>query len=60
MEKGNIVWLEGRSKHGKDRVEQHGNPWTVNAKGTFSGNEAVRMRSERETRMLKTVTKSSA
>ena len=49
MEKGNIVWLEGKSRHGKNRIEQHGNPWTVNAKGKFNGDDAVRMRSERET-----------
>jgi len=49
MEKGNIVELKGRSKHGKDRVAQHGNPWTINEQGVFNGNKAVRMRSERET-----------
>jgi len=49
MEKGNIVWLEGKSRHGKNRIEQHGNPWTVNAKGKFNGDDAVRMRSESET-----------
>jgi hypothetical protein len=37
MEKGDIVWLEGKSRHGKNRIEQHGNPWTVNAKGKFNG-----------------------
>ena len=49
MEVGTVVILTGISRHGKNRIEQHGNPWTVNAIGSFNGNDAVRMRSERET-----------
>jgi len=49
METGNIVILKGRSKHGKDRVAQHGNPWTIQAQGVFNGNKAVRMISDGET-----------
>ncbi len=49
MEVGTQVILTGISRHGKNRIEQHGNPWTVNAIGSFNGNDAVRMRSENET-----------
>ena len=49
MEVGTVVILTGISRHGKNRIEQHGNPWTVNAIGSFNGNHAVRMRSENET-----------
>ena len=49
MQKGTQVILTGISRHGKNRIEQHGNPWTVNAIGSFNGNDAVRMRSENET-----------
>ena len=49
MEVGTQVVLTGISRHGKNRIEQHGNPWTVNALGSFNGNDAVRMRSENET-----------
>ena len=49
MEVGTQVVLTGISRHGKNRIEQHGNPWTVNAIGSFNGNDAVRMRSENET-----------
>ena len=49
MEVGTVVILTGISRHGKNRIEQHGNPWTVNAIGSFNGNNAVRMRSENET-----------
>ena len=49
MEVGTVVILTGISRHGKNRIEQHGNPWTVNAIGSFNGNDAVRMRSENET-----------
>jgi hypothetical protein len=49
MEVGTVVVLTGISRHGKNRIEQHGNPWTVNAIGSFNGNDAVRMRSENET-----------
>ena len=48
MEIGQKVLLKGKSRHGKNRIEQHGNPWTVSGKGTFNGHPAVRMTSERE------------
>ena len=48
MELGTKIILTGISRHGKNRIEQHGNPWTVTGTGTFNGNPAVRMTSERE------------
>ena len=48
MELGTKIILTGISRHGKKRIEQHGNPWTVSGKGTFNGHHAVRMTSERE------------
>ena len=48
MEIGQKVLLKGKSRHGKNRIEQHGDLWTVTGKGTFNGHPAMRLTSERE------------
>jgi len=48
MEIGQKVLLKGKSRHGKNRIEQHGDLWTVTGKGTFNGHPAMRLTSENE------------
>jgi hypothetical protein len=49
MEVGTQVVLTGISRHGKNRIEQHGNPWTVTDFRKFNGNDAFHCTSENET-----------
>jgi hypothetical protein len=49
MQKGTQVILTGISRHGKNRIEQHGNPWTVTDTRMFNGNDAFHCTSENET-----------
>ena len=37
--------LLGRSRHGKNRVHQHGNRWRVTGDGTFKGQPAWHVQS---------------
>lgn len=46
---GQKVLLKGKSRHGKNRIEQHGSMWTVNAVGTFNNTPAMRLQSENKT-----------
>ena len=43
------VVLKGKSRHGKNRIEQHGNQWFVEEFGKFNGADAMLLRSERKT-----------
>ena len=49
MQKGTQIILTGISRHGKNRIEQHGNPWTVTDTRMFNGNDAFHCTSENET-----------
>ena len=49
MELGTKIILTGISRHGKNRIEQHGHVWDINAVGTFRGQPAVRLQSEKKT-----------
>jgi len=49
MEIGQKVLLKGKSRHGKNRIEQHGDLWTVTKLGQFNGNDAFQCESEHET-----------
>ena len=40
MEVGQKVLLKGKSRHGKNRIQQHGDLWTVTKLGQFNGNDA--------------------
>ena len=46
---GTWIKLKGISRHGKNRINQHGDKWEVDALGTFNGEPAVRCRSENKT-----------
>ena len=43
------VLLTGKSRHGKNRINQHGKLWFVENFGTFKGSPAVMLRSECKT-----------
>lgn len=43
------VLLEGTTRHGKNRVHQHGNQWEIVGEGSFRGQPAWNLRSERPT-----------
>ena len=49
MQKGTQVILTGTSRHGKNRINQYGNPWTVTDIRMFNGNDAFHCTSEHET-----------
>lgn len=49
LNRGDWIVLKGITRHGKNRVQQHGERWLVNALGTFDGNPAVRVQSENKT-----------
>lgn len=46
MEVGTVVILTGISRHGKNRINQHGDVWTVTKLGQFNGNPAFMCESE--------------
>ena len=35
------VMLKGKTRHGKNRINQHGDIWIVENKGTFGGQPAM-------------------
>ena len=43
------VILKGKSRHGKNRIQQHGDQWFVKEFGKFGGADAMLLRSERRT-----------
>ena len=43
------VILKGKTRHGKNRIQQHGEQWFVKEFGKFCGEDAMMLRSERET-----------
>ena len=49
MKVGSKVLLTGKSRHGKNRIQQHGEVWTVTKLGKFQGDDAFMCESERAT-----------
>ena len=49
LKRNDVIVLKGKSRHGKNRIQQHGTLWTVNALGTLNGTPAVRVQSENKT-----------
>ena len=45
ISQGAIVKLEPHSRHGKNRINQHGDRWVVMNVSTFRGQPAVHLRS---------------
>jgi hypothetical protein len=43
------VLLTGKTRHGKNRIQQHGKVWLIKNLGTFKGSPAMLLRSEFET-----------
>ena len=43
------VILKGKSRHGKNRIQQHGDQWFVKEFGKFCGEDAMLLRSEGRT-----------
>ena len=46
---GKWVLLKGKTRHGKNRINQHGNMWLIESVATFQGQPAMMLRSENET-----------
>ena len=46
---GKWVTLRGKSKHGKNRVNQHGSDWLIEEVAVFQGQPAMRLKSKNET-----------
>ena len=44
-----VVILKGKTRHGKNRIQQHGDQWFVKEFGKFNGEDAMMLRSENET-----------
>ena len=49
FKKGDWLKLKGITRHGKNRIHQHGEWWEVNTVGTFEGFTAVLLNSRNET-----------
>ena len=49
---GQKILLKGKSRHGKNRIQQHGSIWTVKRVGKFLGDDAFMCESENETSSL--------
>ena len=45
----NVVWLKGKTRHGKNRIQQHGEKWIVESVSRFQGQPAVSLRSTEKT-----------
>ena len=46
---GKWVLLKGKTRHGKNRINQHGNMWVIESVSTFQGQPAMMLRSENKT-----------
>ena len=44
-----VVILKGKTRHGKNRIAQHGSKWFVEKVDKFRGQSAMFLRSENET-----------
>ena len=41
--------LKGKTRHGKNRINQHGSTWMIEGVSTFQGQPAMHLRSENKT-----------
>ena len=46
---GKWVLLKGKTRHGKNRINQHGDMWLIDSVSTFQGQPAMLLRSENKT-----------
>tara|TARA_A200000159_G_scaffold157617_1_gene173928 strand:- start:517 stop:738 length:222 start_codon:yes stop_codon:yes gene_type:complete len=49
FEKGDWVKLKAKTRHGKNRINQHGNHWLVLNVDKFKGQPALSLRSQKQT-----------
>jgi hypothetical protein len=49
IKSGDWVILEGITRHGKNRIQQHGEKWLVESISDFNGRPAMSLRSEKKT-----------
>ena len=45
FKKGNSVLLKGKTRHGKNRINQHGEEWVIETVGKFRGQPALNLHS---------------
>ena len=50
---GRWVLLKGKTRHGKNRINQHGEMWLIERVETFQGQPAMFLRSEKETFVIR-------
>ena len=50
---GKWVLLKGKTRHGKNRINQHGDMWMIEKVSTFQGQPAMFLRSKNKTEGLK-------
>ena len=46
---GKWVLLKGKTRHGKNRINQHGDMWLIESVANFQGQPAMLLRSENKT-----------
>ena len=46
---GKWVLLKGKTRHGKNRINQHGDMWLIEKVSTFQGQPSMLLRSENKT-----------
>ena len=46
---GKWVLLKGKTRHGKNRINQHGDMWVIESVATFQGQPAMMLRSKNKT-----------
>ena len=46
---GKWVLLKGKTRHGKNRINQHGNMWLIESVANFQGQPSMLLRSENKT-----------
>ncbi|OUU29461.1 MAG: hypothetical protein CBB97_02475 [Candidatus Endolissoclinum sp. TMED37] len=49
LKRNDPIVLKGKSRHGKNRIHQHGNLWFIENVSTFQGQPAMLLRSENKT-----------
>ena len=49
IKEGNRILLKGKTRHGKNRIHQHGDFWIVKNVSRFRGQPAIAVQSEHKT-----------
>ena len=51
---GRLIILSGKTRHGKNRINEHGERWKIREISTFLGRPAVHVESKDETFVIRT------